>query len=138
MGGVIRNKHGEWKIRYMGNIYKENSITIELLIIIQELHIALTKKLIRLEAKLLGLFKNIVKPVLDPSKKYYIWRIRQAPIDMSEESEQHSLEVTTDCKKLIDIISLDHPSYTSMVFDCSELLRKLGSPLIQYSNRETN
>ncbi|KAH0702465.1 hypothetical protein KY285_016743 [Solanum tuberosum] len=38
------------------------------------------------------------------------------------------LEVNIDCKELITFIENDHPSYTNMLFDCKDLLRRLGNP----------
>ncbi|KAH0687200.1 hypothetical protein KY284_017753 [Solanum tuberosum] len=48
------------------------------------------------------------------------------------------LEINTDCQELISIIINDHPSYSNMFLDCKDLLRRLGSPPIQHSFRETN
>ncbi|KAH0683486.1 hypothetical protein KY290_022104 [Solanum tuberosum] len=48
------------------------------------------------------------------------------------------LEINTDCKELMNIIINDHPSYSNMLLDCRDLLRRLGSPQIHHSFRETN
>ncbi|KAK4706507.1 hypothetical protein R3W88_033924 [Solanum pinnatisectum] len=40
--------------------------------------------------KLLGLFTSDAAPVLDSPKIPYFWRIRHAPLDIFEKSEQHS------------------------------------------------
>lgn len=44
-----------------------------------------------------------------------------------------------DCKELISIIMNDHACYTNMLLKyCRDLLRRLGSPSIHHSFRETN
>ncbi|KAH0641622.1 hypothetical protein KY289_032596 [Solanum tuberosum] len=48
------------------------------------------------------------------------------------------LEVNIDCKKFITFIENDHPSYTNMIFDCRDLLGRLGNPPIQHTFREAN
>ncbi|KAH0640052.1 hypothetical protein KY290_037340 [Solanum tuberosum] len=48
------------------------------------------------------------------------------------------LEVNIDCKDPISLIDNDHPSYTNMLFDCRDLLRRLGNPQILHTFREAN
>uniref|UniRef100_A0A0V0H5L6 Putative ovule protein n=1 Tax=Solanum chacoense TaxID=4108 RepID=A0A0V0H5L6_SOLCH len=46
-----------------------------------------------LESKLCGLFTFDAPPVSDSPIIHYFWRIRHAPLDIIEVSEQHRLEL---------------------------------------------
>lgn len=48
------------------------------------------------------------------------------------------LEINIDCKGIIQLLINDHLSYTNVLYDCREMLRKLGNTLIHHRFREEN
>ncbi|WMV20669.1 hypothetical protein MTR67_014054 [Solanum verrucosum] len=48
------------------------------------------------------------------------------------------IEINIDCTYIIQMLLNDHPSYSTLLYDCRELLRQLGNPPGQHNFREQN
>ncbi|WMV51750.1 hypothetical protein MTR67_045135 [Solanum verrucosum] len=48
------------------------------------------------------------------------------------------LEVNVDCKEIKTLIRGEHPTYGNILFDCRDLLHRLGNPPVHHIFRETN
>lgn len=85
IGGVIRDKNGNWVAGFMGNVFHATNIASELYAL-------------------------------------------QKDLSMAHVNNLTPLEIDIDCKEIIHLLANDHPTYTYILSDCRELLRKLGTP----------
>ncbi|KAK4713660.1 hypothetical protein R3W88_019567 [Solanum pinnatisectum] len=95
IGGVIRDKHENWVVGFMGSLTTSASIRTEISALVNGLRLAILHNL--------------------------------TPI-----------EVSIDCKEVIQYLKDDHLSYSNILSDCRDLIKQLGMPQVQHNYREEN
>lgn len=48
------------------------------------------------------------------------------------------LEISIDCQVIIHMLTHDHPSHSSILHDCKDLLIQLGNPPVKHDFHERN